>query len=81
VLIDLMDVPLLRRMHDEALRQGKIEGILEGRRAALAMMLRIKFRYVPKWAERRIADADVAELDRLTGRTLRSDSLKRVFEA
>lgn len=60
-------------------REGRQEGRQEGRALLLARLCRRRFGGLPKWAEERLAGADVAQLEGWAERILDAHSLDEVF--
>ena len=60
----------------EGLEKGRREGELAKGRSLLGRMLRLKFGELPAWAERRLAEVDLEEIDELGERILTADTLE-----
>ncbi|MGH8476025.1 MAG: DUF4351 domain-containing protein [Methylococcales bacterium] len=67
----------------EGLKEGHQEGQKEGRhqgeRLVLRRMLVKRFGALPEWAEQRLNDADIAQLEQWTDRILDASALNEVF--
>jgi flagellar biosynthesis/type III secretory pathway protein FliH len=63
----------------EGRAEGKAEGLLEGRRETLRQLLAARFGELSEGAERRLAEADHAELGHWTARVLVAETLEDVF--
>jgi hypothetical protein len=64
---------------EQGIKAGKEQGIKEGERALVRRQLTLRFGKLPAGAERRIARASLAELERWAERVLTASSLAAVF--
>jgi hypothetical protein len=62
-------------------REGRKEGVTEGKREALLLQLRQRFGHLPAAARVRVEQADAATLNTWFGRVLTAESLDKVLEA
>ena len=84
MVIDATKNPVLMRMRQEAINEGRTQGRAEGRimdqtegRAEiLTVMMKAKFGPLPKWASERIATASSVQLQRWGRKMLVADSLE-----
>ncbi len=60
-------------------RHGIKKGLLAGKSGVLKRLLGQRFGELPEWADRRLAEADVDELDHLSDRILDAERLVDVF--
>ena len=65
----------------EGLQEGRQEGILQGEAALLRRLLVRRFGALPSWAEQRLEQANLEELERWAERVLEAQKLAEVFEA
>lgn len=62
------------------LQEGRQEGRQEGEAIALRKQIRMKFGHIPDWAEKKIASADISELDQWIEKILTAETLEALFE-
>lgn len=63
----------------EGHQEGQKEGRQQGERLVLRRMLVKRFGALPEWAEQRLIDADIAQLEQWTDRILDATTLDEVF--
>lgn len=72
-----------KQFKQEGIVEGKAEGIAEGevkgQAKTLCTLINFKFGTLPDWAEQRVNLADTTELDVLTRRLLKAESLEQLF--
>ena len=79
MVIDATKNPVLMRMRQEAISEGRSEGRSEGQSALLIGMMGAKFGPLPKWATERITKARSVQLERWSRKLLVADSLELVL--
>ncbi len=63
----------------EGIAAGIAEGEVKGQAKTLCTLINFKFGALPDWVEQRVNLADTAELDVLTTRLLKAESLEQLF--
>jgi hypothetical protein len=86
--IDILENEVLGREFKKGLQQGRQAGVQEGVQqgrhegelALLRRQLEARFGALPKWAEERLADRSVAEIEELGVRLLKAESLDELLK-
>jgi hypothetical protein len=76
----LIDTPFLRRMRETGWREGHKEGHKQGEFHLLSRLLRQRFGELPAWANSRLQQASVEQLERWSLRVLEAQRLEQVFD-
>jgi flagellar biosynthesis/type III secretory pathway protein FliH len=66
---------------ERGLQQGRQEGLQQGEVTVLRRLLSRRFGPLPAWAEERLAQASLQELEQWTDRVLEAPQLDAVFAA
>jgi hypothetical protein len=78
-LLEELNPPYLRRLRDQALTEGRAEGLRVGEAEVLLRLLRIRFGALPAEIEARISTADAGTLLRWSERVLSAPSLEALL--
>ena len=70
---------MLSYSRKEGLQQGLQQGLLQGEALLLRRLLIRRFGPLPEWAERRLTDAEPAQLERWGERVLEAVTLEAVL--
>jgi predicted transposase YdaD len=84
----LIDTPFLRKMRETGWREGQtagraaglVEGHKQGEFHLLSRLLRQRFGELPAWANSRLQQASVEQLERWSLRVLEAQRLEQVFD-
>jgi len=80
----LIDTPFLRKMRETGWREGQTAGLLEGHKQGefhlLSRLLHQRFGELPAWANSRLQQASVEQLERWSLRVLEAQRLEQVFD-
>ncbi|MGD0960830.1 MAG: DUF4351 domain-containing protein [Methylomonas sp.] len=85
IMLALNDVQLkqtrfYREIAEEERREGKLEGKLEGETELLNRLLAKRFGPLPPWAQQKLAEAKLTDLESWSERILDAQKLENVFE-
>jgi len=76
----LIDTPFLRKMRETGWREGHKQGHKQGEFHLLSRQLRQRFGELPAWANSRLQQASVEQLERWSLRVLEAPRLEQVFD-
>src|SRR4051794_37438243 len=71
--------PMLQRVRAAGRLEGELEGRLEGERKMLQLLMSHRFGTVPPWALARLEASTAAELEEVSFRVLKADTLEELF--